>query len=315
MFGGERSAVRTHGKPAGSSCRRLSSSYVTYGGRCVQEKGGKTMLRRYAERDERSYDQDYNSEREFRRDYDASGRDLRREEFNRRPYGGEIGRGYERDYGQRDYTGGYSGSETNRPFGNYGREMSSGSSYGRGSYGSRFGRGDYERGYGNREEYRNRAGEERGWWDRASDEVSSWFGDEEAERRRLMDEQRAGQHRGRGPRGYRRSDDRIEEDVNDRLSDHEYLDASDVEVSVDNSEVTLSGTVNGRYEKRLAEDIAESVSGVTHVQNNLRVNRTRYGTSPTETIGRSATATSATGTTAASGAAAGMSPTGTQRTK
>ena len=274
------------------------------------------MLRRYAERDERSYDQDYNSAREFRRDYDAPGsRELRREGSYRRSYGGEMDRDYEPDYGQRDYSRGYSGSETNRGYGNYGREMSSGSSYGRGSYGSRFGRGDYERGYGNREEYQNRAGEERGWWDRASDEVSSWFGDEEAERRRLMDEQRAGQHRGRGPRGYRRSDDRIQEDVNDRLSDHAYLDASDVEVSVDNSEVTLSGTVNGRYEKRLAEDIAESVSGVTHVQNNLRVNRGQYDTSLPETTGRSATATSATGSTGASSAAAGMSQSGTHRTK
>lgn len=36
----------------------------------------------------------------------------------------------------------------------------------------------------------NREGLDRGWWDRTSDEVSSWFGDEEAERRRRMDEQR-----------------------------------------------------------------------------------------------------------------------------
>jgi hypothetical protein len=38
-------------------------------------------------------------------------------------------------------------------------------------------------------------------------------------------------------------------------------------------EVTLTGTVESRYAKRLAEDLAESVSGVTHVQNNLRANR------------------------------------------
>ncbi|MCA1603460.1 MAG: BON domain-containing protein, partial [Acidobacteria bacterium] len=107
----------------------------------------------------------------------------------------------------------------------------------------------------------------------------------------------------------------IKEDVNDRLSDHDYLDASDVEVSVDNSEVTLSGTVNGRYEKRLAEDIAESVSGVTHVQNNLRVSQSQYGAS-TGTTGMSATGSSAIGTTgtSTSRAAAGTSA-GTQRTK
>jgi BON domain len=82
-----------------------------------------------------------------------------------------------------------------------------------------------------------------------------------------------GGHRGRGPRGYRRSDARIHEDVNDQLTEDDSLDASDIEVSVSDSEVTLSGTVSNRRMKRLAEDIADSVSGVTHVQNNLRVAR------------------------------------------
>ncbi len=117
-------------------------------------------------------------------------------------------------------------------------------------------------------------GEDRGWWDRASDAVASWFGDEDAERRRRMDQQR--EHRGRGPKNYRRSDERIKEDVNDRLSDDYYVDASDVEVMVTNTEVTLTGTVNSREDKRRAEDIAESVSGVTNVENRLRV-KGRYG--------------------------------------
>jgi osmotically-inducible protein OsmY len=78
-------------------------------------------------------------------------------------------------------------------------------------------------------------------------------------------------HRGRGPKGYQRSDDRIREDVDDRLSDDPYVDASEIEVSVSNGEVTLSGTVDGREAKRRAEDIADRVSGVRHVQNNLRV--------------------------------------------
>jgi len=112
-------------------------------------------------------------------------------------------------------------------------------------------------------------GEDRGWWDRASDAVASWFGDEDAERRRGMDQQR--EHRGRGPKNYRRSDERIKEDVNDRLSDDYYVDASEVEVIVSSSEVTLTGMVNSREDKRRAEDIAESVSGVTNVENRLRV--------------------------------------------
>jgi len=117
-------------------------------------------------------------------------------------------------------------------------------------------------------DYRDR---ERGWWDRASDEVASWFGDEEAERRRRYDEIQQGQHRGRGPKSYRRSDERIREDINDRLTDHAYLDASNIDVSVKDGEATLSGSVYNRRAKRLAEDVVENVSGVSHVQNNLRV--------------------------------------------
>ena len=78
-------------------------------------------------------------------------------------------------------------------------------------------------------------------------------------------------HRGRGPKGYKRSDDRIKEDVNDRITDDGSLNASDISVDVSDQEVTLKGTVQTRWEKRRAEDCAESVSGVDHVQNNLRV--------------------------------------------
>jgi hypothetical protein len=80
-------------------------------------------------------------------------------------------------------------------------------------------------------------------------------------------------HRGRGPKNYQRSDERIKEDVNDRLTDNSFIDAANVEVEVSGREVTLTGTVNSRYEKRLAEDIAEDVSGVTDVENRLKVKR------------------------------------------
>ncbi|ODN70107.1 BON domain-containing protein [Methylobrevis pamukkalensis] len=109
-------------------------------------------------------------------------------------------------------------------------------------------------------------GGERGVFDRASDEVSSWFGDEEAERRRRSDE-----HRGKGPRGYVRSDARIEEEVNERLAADPSLDASDIEVTISSGEVTLAGEVSDRWEKRRAEDCIESVLGVGHIQNNLRI--------------------------------------------
>ena len=59
--------------------------------------------------------------------------------------------------------------------------------------------------------------------------------------------------------------------MNLRLTDDPLVDASDIEVAVQDREVTLSGHVASRYEKRRAEDIVEAVSGVSHVQNNLRV--------------------------------------------
>lgn len=79
-------------------------------------------------------------------------------------------------------------------------------------------------------------------------------------------------HRGLGPQGYRRSDQRISEDVHDRLTDDDHLDASAISVAVQDGEVTLSGTIRDRRAKHHAEAIIEHIGGVQHVQNNLRVN-------------------------------------------
>ena len=123
--------------------------------------------------------------------------------------------------------------------------------------------------------------ERRGWDERTA--PGSWFGrapeDSWRDRRSGFFE---GPHRGRGPKGYTRSGERIREDVSDRLTDDPHLDASDIEVDVTGTEVTLNGTVDSRSAKRWAEDHAEEVTGVTHVQNNLRV-RPRPGTMAAQT--------------------------------
>jgi len=80
-----------------------------------------------------------------------------------------------------------------------------------------------------------------------------------------------GPHTGRGPKGYRRSDDRIREDVCERLTHHGHLDASAIRISVEDGEVTLEGTVESRRDKRLAEDAVEGLSGVKDVHNRLRI--------------------------------------------
>jgi hypothetical protein len=91
-----------------------------------------------------------------------------------------------------------------------------------------------------------------------------------------------------------------------------YLDATEIEVAVSNAEVTLTGTVQSRSDKRRAEDIAESVSGVSNVENRLRVKESSLNrntdlgtTSSTGTTGTS-TGTSTSGTS--------MSPTSTGAT-
>src|SRR5581483_2010599 len=87
-----------------------------------------------------------------------------------------------------------------------------------------------------------------------------------------------GPHTGRGPRGYQRSDDRICDEVCDRLEQHGWMDASELNVEVHNGEVTLKGDVDSRQQKRLAEDIAEGVAGVKDVHNELRVHEHPSGT-------------------------------------
>lgn len=225
-----------------------------------------------------------------------------------------------------------------------------------------------------------RYGHERGWMDRAKDEVGSWFGDEEASRRRQYDEQgyrgtqdyrsgqdnrggqefRSGQDYGwdrdysgredwqmqnrrpmgsnygqnqgygqstgygqssafgqnqgygqssvgqgfegrenndlygeysrgmgsmygsrqgqmgqrgkRGPKNFQRNDERLSDDLHEKLDRHPEIDAREIEIEVHNGEVTLKGTVNNRRDKRLAEDICEDCFGVKNVHNMIRVN-------------------------------------------
>lgn len=133
--------------------------------------------------------------------------------------------------------------------------------------------GDFERNrdeqsYGREYDYTGREydynrfgmGNQRSTWNRRGDESYDWG-----------EHNTVGIHRGKGPKGFTRSDERIKDDIHSRLTDDAYVDASNIEVAVENGEVTLTGTVTDRSSKRRAEDIAEFVSGVTNVENRLRV--------------------------------------------
>jgi hypothetical protein len=118
--------------------------------------------------------------------------------------------------------------------------------------------------------------------------MADWFsGGGEARAYDDRDQRDGGGRRGMGPKGYKRSDDRITEDAHERLTDDSWLDASNISVSVSGGEVTLSGTVDSREAKHRAERVVEDIPGVNHVQNNLRVQRGNFLTSDSTGYGDS----------------------------
>lgn len=81
---------------------------------------------------------------------------------------------------------------------------------------------------------------------------------------------------GRGPKGWKRSDDRIREDVCERLERDAHIDASEIDVTVNEGVVSLSGHVETRRAKRHAEDIIENLAGVRDVNNSLTVDQSLF---------------------------------------
>jgi osmotically-inducible protein OsmY len=210
------------------------------------------------------------------RSYGQGGRDWERSGAARQGYGG-------RDYGESDYAGqgygerNYGGQRWGSGGGGYGGQSYGGQNQRYGGYGGRddaqsYGARDYGQGYRRSESgsmsyqqpsrdrwesgdfsgmpgYRGAGGQSSGG--RSSNESNRGF-------------------RGRGPKGYARADERIREEVCERLSDED-IDVGEVEVQVSSGQVTLSGTVDDRHTKREAETIAEGVSGVKDVSNQIRV--------------------------------------------
>lgn len=80
--------------------------------------------------------------------------------------------------------------------------------------------------------------------------------------------------RGRGPKGYRRSDERLHEIICERLTDDPRVDASEIEVSVKDGEVSLAGTVIDRYTKWRTEEIVAQCAPEAEIQNRLKVSPT-----------------------------------------
>jgi hypothetical protein len=215
------------------------------------------------------YDTRWRSDQGYRRD------DRDRWRGESRDWGGEEPRRYGREdfghYGREEERGqwpGYGYEGYGREGYDYGRDYwRQAQDPGRGSYqpedyGRAQGRDYGRQGYGGQQGYGEWAGGTDYGQDFGTSGTYGGFGRPD--------------YRGRGPRGYTRSDDRIREDINDRLTEDPYVDASEIDVTVSNCEVKLAGTVDSRVVKRRAEDLVESVSGVRHVQNNLRVRQPSY---------------------------------------
>lgn len=82
-----------------------------------------------------------------------------------------------------------------------------------------------------------------------------------------------GPYTGMGPKRLLPSDDEIFRTVRERLKRQDYLDVDDIQVSVQDGEVTLEGIVQDRFAKRTARDVADFVPGVRDVHNHLTIRR------------------------------------------
>jgi len=81
----------------------------------------------------------------------------------------------------------------------------------------------------------------------------------------------AASRRGRGPKGYERSDERLREDICERLIWNDDIDASEVSVEVRSGIVVLEGAVPERKMKHAIEDLADACLGVKEIENRIRV--------------------------------------------
>lgn len=150
-------------------------------------------------------------------------------------------------------------------------------------------------------------------WLRESQQNSRFFGGGYDPQR---EEQRPGLLRrlfGKGPKGYQRSDERLREDVSERLMQAGGIDSSEVMVTVVSGKVTLEGTVPDRYMKHSIEDLVDACPGVQDIDNRIRVDRSagsHGSTGYTAVSSASSTtpgSTASTGTSFGGGSGAGMS--------
>lgn len=76
-------------------------------------------------------------------------------------------------------------------------------------------------------------------------------------------------HYGKGPKGYRPSDEKIKEEVCEELYHHADVDAREIIVDVEEGHVFLRGMVDSRKTKKMAERCLEHLPGIQDIHNEL----------------------------------------------
>jgi hypothetical protein len=104
-----------------------------------------------------------------------------------------------------------------------------------------------------------------------------------------------------GPKGYQRSDERLKEDISERLMEAYDIDSSEVTVEVQGAKVILEGTVPSRHMKHAIEDLVDACPGVQDIENSVRVASPNYQGSATGPATGSPATGGATGTAATAG--------------
>lgn len=92
--------------------------------------------------------------------------------------------------------------------------------------------------------------------------------------------------RGVSPKNVQREDNQIKDEVITRLTEHDDIDPTEIQVEVKGGEVTLTGTVDDRQAKLLIEHITGNVIGVKDVKNEIRVSQQQRNENGTGNTGR-----------------------------
>ena len=249
----------------------------------------------------------YGERPRYQQDYQQGGR--QRYQPRGEQYGQQYGRPYGPSYGQQPYGQPY--DQDRQPYGrNYeesyiGAFPSDASEAYRGTggwrppqrswQGARWHRGNWDEPYEQRPDQYGQPGQQYGQQYEQYGQYGQYNGQPYGQGQGGGRVQQQGPgFRGRGPKGYSRSDERIKEEICERLSQDPRIDASDISVECRGAVVMLDGTVEDRITKHRVEDLVDACTGVKDIQNHLTVSTGARETGEQTSSGKTAAAAGST---------------------